>query len=92
MGYLIISNPYSEIILNFFLIRLLFSNKVITMESKKDKNQEKGIEKSKEDLRGSDADVDKGITDGKFSNIGLKQAGDNNIEEEIKGSDADKSV
>lgn len=62
------------------------------MENKKDKPEEKDLQNINEDVKGSDADKDKGINDGEFANIGQKQAGENNIEEEIKGSDADRSV
>lgn len=57
-----------------------------------EKKSKRDLENYDDDRIGSDADVDRGITDGEFAGIGKKQAGDNNIEEEIKGSDADRSV
>ncbi len=54
--------------------------------------QETNIKNNNDDVKGSDADKDRSITEGEFADIGKKQAGENNIEEEIKGSDADKSI
>jgi|GEM_PF-3902142 len=62
------------------------------MGNKKDKNPATDIENINEEIKGSDADTDRGITEGRFAKIGQKQAGENNLEEEIKGSDADRSV
>mgnify|MGYP003577240258 CR=1 FL=1 len=62
------------------------------METNKDKaNKSHEDAKPLEDRSGSDADKDTGITEGKYANIGSKQAGENNTEEEIKGSDADRA-
>ena len=53
---------------------------------------ETNIKKNKNDVEESDADIDRNLTEGEFADIGKKRAGENNIEEEIKGSDADRSI
>ncbi|RZJ81508.1 MAG: hypothetical protein EOO20_25115 [Chryseobacterium sp.] len=61
------------------------------MENKEKKDQDKNLQDENLEKRtGSDADADTGKTTGEFANIGKKQAGENNTEEEIKGSDADR--
>jgi hypothetical protein len=65
---------------------------IYTMENNEEKKHKRDLEDINDDRTGSDADIDRGITDGEFAGIGTKQAGDNNIEEEMKGSDADRSV
>ena len=62
------------------------------MENKEEKKRNRDLAAKDDEMKGSDADIDRGITEGEFAGIGTKQAGDNNLEEEIKGSDADRSV
>ncbi len=58
-------------------------------EAKKNKKEKAGNAK-KEQIRGSDAEEDRGINKGEFAHIGAEQAGQEHTEEEIKGSDADQ--
>jgi hypothetical protein len=54
----------------------------------KKQKSNKGSTKEKE-MKGSDADKDTGKSEGEFANIGTKQAGKEDTQEEIKGSDAE---